>query len=712
MSQLIRFLLLGYVLGSVVFAFLLYGLQQYQAEQRLKMQLQQYAELLQVSLRPLLTNNSAEQLNRLLHDLQFRANLPVAAIGLYQANGEPLASSGLQALLPPQLASLPLKSYQLTTLGAKQAAVLPLETQLRTAELSMLTYKPDAYLVIVPEEVSYLRPYLLLPALVLGVYTLIFIIMSILLCRWQQQRNDALANLLDVAERELSTEQPLLALPNFPKDLQLVQQRLTHLVARCSAKLRLQEEQSAELAELQRVFSLVSQQQSLSAQEYNDLQNNILLWFDHLNCTWQRQEQLPPSVFSTLMRLQLRYGQYKFTPLTLAFTAIPVADWLAGHIPTLNQLLPAAVNIDWLEGAYNKSSVIEQDSCLLEAVLQALLLLARRSDSLTRLTLRFRVEPGDNPQLVIQLNCDGQGLSVELLQQLKAADAAQWQWRDIDLVILQYVAKVLDAKLKIQSLEGLGLSVSLQIPIALSELAYTAKSGHILLFDSDAERLGERTAMLNTLAMQVTCSKNLTDLHYLLNKSLPDLIIIMLPAGAASPEWLALLHQMNARFNVLIFAPVSELAQWQAEITCISAADFNLAAIAKQLVPKSPAVSSKNLLVVDDNETNQAFVRVLLQHKAINLHSALSGQEVLMRCQQQQFDLILLDISLPDISGIEVARQLRTLPTYQATPILAFTAHALPAEIAEFKRAGMDDILLKPLDPDKFETLLARYQLY
>ena len=102
MSQLIRFLLLGYVLGSVVFAFLLYGLQQYQAEQRLKMQLQQYAELLQVSLRPLLTNNSAEQLNRLLHDLQFRANLPVAAIGHYQANGEPLASSGLQALLPPQ----------------------------------------------------------------------------------------------------------------------------------------------------------------------------------------------------------------------------------------------------------------------------------------------------------------------------------------------------------------------------------------------------------------------------------------------------------------------------------------------------------------------------------------------------------------------------------------------------------------------------------
>ncbi len=712
MSQLFRFLLLAYVLGSGLFVLLLCGLQHYQAEQRMKMHLQQYAELLQVSLRPFLANNSAEQLNSLLRDLQFRANLPIAAMGLYQANGEPLASSGLQLLLPPHLATLPLKSYQLTTVGSKQAAVLPLETHLMAADHSMLTYKPDAYLVIVPEDVSYLRPFLVLTALVLGVYTLIFIIALILLFRWQQQRNNTLANLLDVAERNLCAEQPLLTLPNLPKDLQSVQEQLTQLVAGFSAKLRLQEEQGAALAELQRDFTQLSQQHSLSVQEYQELQSNILLWFSHIKLIWQRQEQLPPLVFSALVRLQLLYGQCQFTQPKLAFTSLPVADWLSSHIPTLNQLLPPDVNIDWFEGPNNKNSAIYQDASLLEAVLQALLLLARRSDSLTRLALRLRVEPADSPQLVIHLNCDGQGLSAELLQQLKAADTAQWQWRDIDLVVLQYVAKVLDAKLKIQSLEGLGLSVALHIPLSLAELPFTAKMGQILLFDQDAERLGERSAMLNTLAMQVTCSKNLTDLHYLLNKTVPDLIILMLPAGAVSAEWLALLHHINARFNVLVFAPVSELSQWQAEIPCTSAADFCITTIAKQLVPVLPAVSNKNLLVVDDNETNQAFVRVLLQHKAVNLQSALSGNEVMLRCQQQQFDLILLDISLPDISGIEVARQLRALPAYQKTPILAFTAHALPAEIAEFKRAGMDDILLKPLDPVKFETLLARYQLY
>lgn len=158
--------------------------------------------------------------------------------------------------------------------------------------------------------------------------------------------------------------------------------------------------------------------------------------------------------------------------------------------------------------------------------------------------------------------------------------------------------------------------------------------------------------------------------------------------------------------------PTLNLASWQAVIPCKPAQEFCLQLLHNAELPTRPTGSFKNLLVVDDNETNQAFIRVLLQQKSVNLQAAFTGNEVLKLCQQQQFDMILLDIRLPDVSGTEVARQLRQLSGYRHTPILAFTAHALPAEIAEFKQAGMDDILLKPLDPCKFETLLARYQLY
>jgi CheY-like chemotaxis protein len=63
------------------------------------------------------------------------------------------------------------------------------------------------------------------------------------------------------------------------------------------------------------------------------------------------------------------------------------------------------------------------------------------------------------------------------------------------------------------------------------------------------------------------------------------------------------------------------------------------------------------------------------------------------------------------MSGVDIARHLRQQPAYQNTPILAFTAHALPEEIATFLAAGMNDIIVKPLEPQRLETLLHHYQL-
>ena len=77
------------------------------------------------------------------------------------------------------------------------------------------------------------------------------------------------------------------------------------------------------------------------------------------------------------------------------------------------------------------------------------------------------------------------------------------------------------------------------------------------------------------------------------------------------------------------------------------------------------------ILVVDDNATNLAFIRVLMKEQPVQLYTANCGQEALKLCQQQLFDVILLDIQLPDIKGTEVAMQLRQLAGYQQIPILA-----------------------------------------
>jgi CheY-like chemotaxis protein len=117
----------------------------------------------------------------------------------------------------------------------------------------------------------------------------------------------------------------------------------------------------------------------------------------------------------------------------------------------------------------------------------------------------------------------------------------------------------------------------------------------------------------------------------------------------------------------------------------------------------------QHILVVDDNETNLAFVQVLLKNKPLKLHTATSAAQVFLLCQQQKFDMILLDIQLPDMSGVDVARQLRQLPQYQKVPIVAFTAHAMPDEIDRYRQAGMNDIIFKPLEPARLDSLLAKF---
>ena len=73
-----------------------------------------------------------------------------------------------------------------------------------------------------------------------------------------------------------------------------------------------------------------------------------------------------------------------------------------------------------------------------------------------------------------------------------------------------------------------------------------------------------------------------------------------------------------------------------------------------------------------------------------------------------RYQLILMDIQLPDLPGTEVTKQIRQLRHHQQTIILAFTAHAMPDEIASFRLAGMDDVLIKPLDTKKIAHILGR----
>jgi CheY-like chemotaxis protein len=104
-----------------------------------------------------------------------------------------------------------------------------------------------------------------------------------------------------------------------------------------------------------------------------------------------------------------------------------------------------------------------------------------------------------------------------------------------------------------------------------------------------------------------------------------------------------------------------------------------------------------HLLVVDDNPANRMLPGLLLRKDGCRITTCDSGEQALMLLQQEPFTHLLLDISLPRISGLDVCRQARRQPQGTSMRIIAYTAHAMPQEIQEFNEAGFDGVLVKPI---------------
>lgn len=108
--------------------------------------------------------------------------------------------------------------------------------------------------------------------------------------------------------------------------------------------------------------------------------------------------------------------------------------------------------------------------------------------------------------------------------------------------------------------------------------------------------------------------------------------------------------------------------------------------------------SSLNVLVIEDNPVNRFVLRRLLEESGHVVVEAANGAEGVMSCMAQAFDLILTDISMPGLDGVEVTRQIRQHPgPSQHARVIAVTAHALPEDHARFRDAGIDDCMTKPI---------------
>lgn len=119
--------------------------------------------------------------------------------------------------------------------------------------------------------------------------------------------------------------------------------------------------------------------------------------------------------------------------------------------------------------------------------------------------------------------------------------------------------------------------------------------------------------------------------------------------------------------------------------------------------------AGSNVLIVEDDATNREVARGLLEHSGLSLTFATNGREAIATCRGREFDLVLMDVQMPVMDGIEATRVLRAMPETSAVPIVAMTANAFSEDRERCIDAGMNDHVAKPIDPTALFRVLHRW---
>ncbi len=111
---------------------------------------------------------------------------------------------------------------------------------------------------------------------------------------------------------------------------------------------------------------------------------------------------------------------------------------------------------------------------------------------------------------------------------------------------------------------------------------------------------------------------------------------------------------------------------------------------------------AQKILLIEDNHDNSQLVRFLLERVGCEVVTAIDGVTGLRLAGEEMPDLVLLDLSIPEMDGWTVAEELKANAATENIPLVALTAHALPSDRKRAMAAGCDGYIVKPIDVPNF----------
>lgn len=117
---------------------------------------------------------------------------------------------------------------------------------------------------------------------------------------------------------------------------------------------------------------------------------------------------------------------------------------------------------------------------------------------------------------------------------------------------------------------------------------------------------------------------------------------------------------------------------------------------------------AKTILIVDDSDSIREVVRFTLENEGYNVLVGVDGKDALKHLNGQTIDLVITDLHMPEMDGIELIKHIRAMPDYERIPILFLTTESQTAKKMEAKDAGATGWIIKPFVPSKLLSAITK----
>src|SRR5665213_2633343 len=374
-------------------------------------------------------------------------------------------------------------------------------------------------------------------------------------------------------------------------------------------------------------------------------------------------------------------------------------------------------------------------------------------------------QAGDAPPLLrFEVSDTGIGMTedvrVRLFQKFTQADSSitrRFGGTGLGLAISKQLAELMGGTIGVSSQPGAGSTFWFQLPLTPTAapvldprtLAIKLKGVRALLVDDIKMNLEILSRQLATTGLEVVCVDDgfqaLAELERAWHRGKPyDIVFLdqMMPglsgeglarrvrdiAGLAETKMVmvssggrySLSGDASKLLDAVLEKPVRQHDLLDALVSLYSHAPDQaaqaepaaplLAAVAAR--PKIPAAKGRALriLLAEDNKFNQQFAMALLRKAGHEVEIAENGHQAVDAVRRSDYDVVLMDVQMPELDGVQATQQIRALPPPKnRVPIIVLTAHAMAGAKEQYLAFGMDDYVSKPIKPEVLLAKLAKY---